>query len=353
LFSVNIAVSSAEVISANVVSVTTATDHGLALDDIVNITAGRLQNTIDGVIYNSPDDTHAKFDTSSEHDFTAHIYADDNSTVEFSGFTAPAWNTTHELLQVPNRNQIVVPIPSGETIPPVLTDNEIVYEDRPAGLLGEWVVTDVISTTEFKFTVSGVPDLPINPITGLEYVALKNVSVHACADIDRAREIYTAIKPSTLTLFVIFADLDVSKDRKNMSDFVATPTNAEEARLLLAQNFSTVVFFDISDQLSGADAQEQACGEVFEALMKVLYVYRKDNYKSQFETITLGHGSDVNNTSYYTHVYDWQLSLLIDRNVGFADHRDVALRNLNYDLHPFDADNPETWELRIDLDEDS
>ena len=348
LFSKKLTIASADVVSASVVRVVTSVAHGLALTDVINVIAGRVENSLTAVAYDVTD-TYAKFTTADNHDFTAPIQSDDVSTLELAGFTAPAWNTTHTISDIENRENITIPIPGTEPIP-TLNGNEIVYEDRPAGIKGLWPVTNIIDPVTFEFTVSGVPGLPVNPVDGLEVDY--DVAIGISADIPRAIEVYT--KQNTkddVVLFITFTDVDVSKDRNTLNDFTLTSTNQDESRLMIGQKFSTVAFFKITETISAAQAQEYAYGEVFEALLKSLYMFRKDNFKSQFGNIFLGSGPGINNTAYYTHVYDWQLPVLIDKSTGFVDPKDVAYRNMDIIAHMFTIDNPAILELGINLDE--
>lgn len=349
LFSTSKTVTSAESISTDTIRVETSEDHGLVVTDLINVTDGRLQNTLTAVEYNS-DSTLATFTTESDHDFTTPRYENDPSTVEFFGFIFGFWNTVHDISDIPSRTQITVPVPSGASTPPTLTGTEVVYEDRPSAPNGLWPVTAVNSTTEFEFTVAGVPALPLNQLTDLSYTALRDVSVAVCANFERAVQIYTAQTGTKHKLFVIFNDLEISKDRHMLNDLLLVPNAGDNAQLLTAQNFSTTVFFDISDKLSGADAQELAYGDVFNALMSSLYTYRKDNYLSKFGAISTGHGPGINTSSSYAHVFDWQFPLLVDRRIGFSDPRDVAMRNMQQNWHPFDLDNPDTLDAEINLD---
>lgn len=349
LFSVTVDVLSATVIAPDTVQIITNTIHGLSIGNAIIATAGLLENNIVAVEYRE-DDTIARFTTDDEHDFTKPTKADDPDTIEIAGFTSAVWNTTHTLIGVPNRKTFEIAVPDSEPIP-TLNGNELVYEDRPVGLKGVWSVDTAPSPTTFTFKVNNVPPLPVNPIKDL--AATSRIRMAAASDFARAQAAYT--KESNISdawLYLIMNDLDVSKDRHTLNDSVASFYAQDEARLMLMQNFSTIVFFPTTGSLSGATAQETAYGNLYEYLLKVLYGFRADNRKSQFLTVSTGHGAGAYNTAYYVHSYEWQLPYYIDFSFGFADYQDVAFRDLQYDIRLFDPDNPDPLELIVNLDEE-
>lgn len=353
-FSVPIDVASAEVTAARTVKVTTNAAHTLQIGNTIVVTAGRLENDITGVEYRESD-TIVRFTTGAEHDFTKPVKENDPNTVQLANFTDSIWNTTHTLTGIPDRTHFEIAVPNSEPIP-TLNGNEIVYEDRPKSLKGTWGITSVPSTTEFTFDVSAdTPELIVNPIDSL--AGTQASEIFSAATMERAQAVYTdssnVVGSTEMTLFIIMGDVDVSKDRHTNTDAVAGFYNGDEARLQTIHNFRTFVFIDTKNDLTGRQAQERAYGEIWEALLKSLFAYRKDNEKSQFLTVPIGHGIGQYNTAYYMHVYDWQLPQDIDQTFGFKDSQDVAFRDINrYNIPPFEPDNPATWRLQINLDEE-
>jgi hypothetical protein len=349
LFSTLLDIDSAEVIFADVVNAETATPHGLVPGSVVVVVAGRLQNSIIGVEL-LQDDTIARFTTGAEHDFTAPISVNDLKTFSFFGFDDPAWNGTHDITNIPNRLTIETNVPDGATIPVVLSGGEGVYEDRHVGINGVWPVETTPSDTQFTLRVSGVPDLPINPIEGLTIQPRARIA--AAADFARAEAAYTKDSSGLPWLYVVMGDVDISKDRHSLNDADATFLDQDVAKLLLLQNFSTVAFFDTTTSLTGATVQETIYGELYTALISTLYGMRKPTRLSSFRAISRGHGATVYNSAYYAQSFDWQLPQYITWEVGFVPPDDVAMRNIDYTLLPFDADNPDGLELRLNLDEE-
>ena len=181
--------------------------------------------------------------------------------------------------------------------------------------------------------------------------------IGAAATFDRAEKAYTKILPQESDgirknwLYVVMNDVDVSKDRHTMSDAVASFSNQDEGRLDILTNFSTYVFIDTTQSLTGARAQEIIYGELFDALLKTLFGFKEDNEKSRFLAVPTGHGQGGYNSAWYAQNYEWQMPQLIDWQSGFSDPQDVAGRDYCGDLRPFVIENYESLELNINMDE--
>lgn len=344
-FSDLVDIQSAEVISGDTVRVTTNSAHGLTAGYDLIVVSGLLENPIvsvqaltDSVI----------FTTSFNHDFITPSKPNDLKTLTLSGFTDVDWNGEHDIITVPTRKFFEIPIPEGASVP-TLTGSEIVYEDRPAGLKGVWEIVNIPSSTQFDFEVTGRPSFPINTISNLKIAS--RVFIHRALDIQRAEELYTkGINQADNVAFLIAQDVEASRDRHTLNDSIMSVTTQNEARLMMLTSFSTVVFFKTTDQIAGNEAQELAYGEVFDSLTKAVYGMKSENNNTRFLVISNGHGAGKYNTAYYTHVYEWQLPEHITYKSGFRESVNVALRRIEYTLHPFDLENVETLELNIDFD---
>jgi hypothetical protein len=344
LFSVPVSVQSASAIADRTVRVTTTDTHTYQVGNPVIITAGLLNNSISGVEFRE-NDTIARF-TTDQHDLTAPQKVNDVKTVTLSGFTNAAWNTTHSIQGISDRTHFDILVPTGEGIP-VLTGSEVLYEDRPYGIKGVWNITAVTATT-FDFEIS--PDIPVLPVNDITELACTIESrIYHAANFPRAKDIYT--KNEQTVLFVVMDPVSISNDRKTTTDAVANLTSSNYRTLQMLQNINVVIFINTKNDIAGTQAQEKAYGELFEALLKTLFAFRKDNSKSRFLLIPTEHGQSDYNTEYYSHTYSWQLPQDINILDGFLDPQDVAFRDINeYNLPPFNPDNPATFRLRINLD---
>jgi hypothetical protein len=354
LFTETLDVDTATITDHSKITVITNTPHGLTTGNVVVVSSGILHNSI--VSANEIVGTNfVRFTLADTHDFTTTNSDGEPQTVSLRGFSEQGWNTEHEIVLVEDVDSFAVEIPVGVTIPVVLTGNEIALENRSDGVIGNWAIEE-ISSTEFNITITNAPSLPFHQLQPIDK-QIENFNVFAksrivvAADITRAEAMYTKVQNSQQAwLFLIMMSHDISRDRNTFNDSIATFTDQDEMLLLTIQNFSTAVFLDTSNSLSGAAAHEVVYGDLYEALNKTLFGYRSPIADfSRFLTVAAGHGPGTYNTSYYTHVYDWQLSQYINRDFGFSDTRDVAFRYISYDLHPFKIDEPDIFKTNIDL----
>lgn len=350
-FSVLVTVSSSTVTAADVVTVN-APSHGLSVGDSLAISSGRIHNPITAAQLDSSGEK-VVFTTRDDHDYIYLFEPNFPSEIILSGFTFSGYNTTHRIQGVPNRRNVIIDLPTGETLAPVLNGNEVAEEDRNLGIRGFHNVSSIIDADNFTIQINGVPPLSIGPITGLEVI--RNIRVAAVADIDRAREIYTKQDPGMeVWAFVIMGDVDVSKDPHTLNDTTAGFTIQDFQLLRFMQNFSVVVFIPTVRDLSGSEAQNLAYKPIFNELTQVLYGYGFNDPDStiQYVTVNNGHGGNAPyNSSWYEHVYDWQLPFAIDYADGVDLRADVAFRNIEstWDLN---RDEAAQLILNINLDEE-
>lgn len=316
LFSIMADVQVAEIISSDTVRVTTVSPHNLSVSKLIMCKNGKIKNKI---VSGTMSDDYVVFKTEYNHDFTLQ-----NNSIEIIGFTDSIWNGTHELVNVPNRQSLTINKPEG-AISPVLTGSEAVYENRPFGINGSFVVTNIVSDTIFEYQISERPDLPINTISDLSVAT--GWYIFTAANFVRAQQLYT--KNNKTCLFLIMTDADITKSSRSLGPASAIFQSANINLLNIIQNFSTTVFINTTENINGEAAQNLAYEEIFEALLRTLYCY---NPTTQYSVVSNGHGQGEYNTSFYTHVYDWQLPYSISNEDGVENLRNVAFRNLDYDL---------------------
>ncbi len=350
LFSITRTVTSAEVLSADTIQIVSS-NHGLSVSDAIAISGGLVHTPI--TISQLEGTTQVKFTTNIDHDFTSpSVPPNFEVTATFAEFTNSLYNTIQTIQNVPNRRNLIIDLPSGETVAPTLNGNEYVIEDRNLGIKGFHTVTSVIDTNTFTVQILGIPDLPINPITNL--TMLTNVRVTAAADIERARKIYTKQTTNSTWIFVIMGTVDISKDRHTLNDATAGFTAQDFQVLRFLQNFSTVVFVPTQDDVSGSAAQNLIYNDIFRDLNKVLFGYGFNDPDSviPYVTVTDGHGpNSPYKTAWYEQVFNWQLPFATNFEAGFDQQPDVAFRDIN-STWDNNSDTAAQLILNIDLDED-
>lgn len=332
--------------SGNTVTVTKS-GHGLTNGQTVIVGAGKFRNGLDGIVDNG--DGTVRITTASQHDLTEARMPNDPTTLTLGGFANAAWNGSHTIVSVPNRETFEIAFPDGEDTLPSLT-GAYLLESR-ADFFGSHVVT-VNSGSEFEFTVSGVPAFPTGVVEGIDIVTA--IRVWGAASIDRAREMYTKFASGKAVLFVIMTDADISKDRHALNDGVGAFTRGNLGRQMILQNFATTVFLPTNNDLSGHTAQNSAYADVFRALSAVLYgfTFSDPDTAQEYVAVSNGHGQGEYNSAYYTHVYDWQVpSVALIENSGWAFSPDVAWRDIESTWN-VDSDAAAQMTLNVDLDDE-
>ena len=350
-FSDSLVISSATISDGRTISCVTPTDHDFSVSDPIMLIGGQTPNNISSVALDVADTT-LLIEFASVHDFTEPNDTIGTESLTCSGFNESEWNTTLSITEVPTDQSVIVTFPTGATGIPTFT-TATGYEERPLSIFGTQAIATVPTTTTFTIELStDVPELPAGDIINLS--ATVGARIAAADTIKRAEEIYTKVAANDdLWAFVIMLDADVSKDRHTLNDSVASFTHQNEMRLRTLNNFSVVVFFRTANSVSGVTAQELAYGEVYVDLLSVLYGFggfATDDDNSSFVTVSAGHGVGISNTSYYTHVYDWQIPVDITIDNGFRFYQDVAARNIDVSFGLPTADNDEKLTIAISLE---
>jgi len=321
------------------------TDHGYSAGKKIVISAGDTRNEIVGATLN-PDGT-VRFETAFDHDLIQPSQTNDDQTLTMGGWGS-VWDGVHDIDGIPNRRFFEVVLPDGETIAPTPDGNQYLVDNIGLGLQ---VVATVIDDDNFTVDISNLPNMPTGIVDGLEIIS--GFRIAAAADFKRAEAAYSKQNTDEPYLFVIMGDVDASKDRHTENDAIAGFTGQDNMLLRLLQNFSITVFIPTHDEISGADAQDLAYDTIYKSLLKAVYGYEfqdADNSIS-YVAITSGHGPGIYNSSYLTHVYDWQLPAAIDFSDGFTMQDDVAFRDIedSFNLHD---DDYATMTANINLDEE-
>lgn len=326
-------------VSGNTVTVN-APAHGLISGAMVSVVAGLAQNKITGYADNG--DGTVRFTTEAPHDLTAPRLFLDAQNLTISGFAAP-WAGVFKIVSIPSSTTFEVSKPSGAGVP---SGTGYLIEDRPLGLRGIFPVT-VVSAGTFTYQTRGLA-YPANPVIGLKIC--KGLRIAGAADIKRAEAAYGTFQKSNVSAaFVIMTDTSTSKDRRAESDLKSATTIGTAKRITMIDTFSVVVFIPTQNDLTGYRAQELAYGPLYNAMQASLFGAFKAS--GGFEATMVGHGAGSYNTSYYSHVYEFELGRHEDWTSGFIPQETVAIHNLDVELVPFGIE-PEKLLLDINLPQD-
>lgn len=343
LFTVKLTITAATISAGNVLNVTSAASHGMSAGDVFVLSVGTARNPLTSAVL--VDDDYVKFTTVYDHDLTKPNLPLDDQTLTLGGFSS-VWDGEHIIVDVPNRRNFTVALPTGETAAPTVDESQYLMESITAGV---YTVLTVPDTDNFTADLSALPELATGTVDDLSVIT--GFRIAAAANFTRASEIYAEQATGEPYLFVIMTDADVSKDRHTLNDAVAGFTNQDTNLLRILQSFSTTIFIPTTEDLSGADAQDIAYSTLFTALNSALFGYPFVSSLIKYRTVPSGHGPGEYNSAYYVHVYDWQAPFVIDYEDGFMQMPDYAFRDIVQTLQLFnDAEAEMIANINLDVD---
>lgn len=342
LFTVKLTITAATISAGNILNVTSS-GHGMSAGDVFVLAVGTARNPLTSAVL--VDDDYVKFTTVYDHDLTKPNLTLDDQTLTLAGFGS-VWDGEHTIIDVPNRRNFTVALPSGETSAPSVDESQYLVESITPSV---YTVATVPDVNTFTAILSNIPDLAIGTVDNLSIIS--GFRIAAAANFNRAVDIYAEQATGEPYLFVIMTDADVSKDRHTLNDAVAGFTNQDANLLRILQSFSTTVFIPTTEDLSGADAQDLAYSTLFTALNSALFGYPFNTSIIKYRTVLSGHGPGEYNTAYYVHVYDWQTPFVINYEDGFLQTPDVAFRDIEQTLKLF-GDSGTEMIANINLDDD-
>lgn len=338
-FTEKLNITSAAIGAGNILSITAAA-HGKSAGQYVVIGAGTVRNPIIDSIQTYPI---AIFTTEYDHDLTKPSLLNDDYYLTIGGFGG-VWDGQHQIIEIKNRYNFQINMPSSSI---VLSGTEYLSESIP---IGAYQIATTPTLNTFTIDLSSSRALPVGIVDNISIVS--NYRIAAAADINRARDVYSKQDTGKAYLFVIMTDTDVSKDRNFLNDSIAELTRKDMLLLRLLQSFSVSVFIPTVNDISGAAAQNLAYDEIFKALLFSLYGYSINGGMYKSVCIPAGMGPGEYNSSFYTHVYDWQLPFIINFEDAIPHESDRAFRNLDYN-HLIGGDNTiDVTISTIDLDEE-
>lgn len=341
-FSETLAISAASIEAGNVLTLTSVA-HGKSVGQYLLVNAGQVRNAL---VASSLIDPTVRFTTAYDHDVTKPTLENDDYYLTLNGF-GNVWDGEHEIIEVPNRQNFEVNLPTGETLAPAVDGSQYMLEAIPQGAFQIATVPDDDTIT---INYDSARELPVGIVDGIEII--DGFRICAAADYNRAREVYNRQETGKAYLFVIMTDIDVSKDRNIVNDSIAELTRKDLMLLRLLQSFSTTIFLPSTEDISGADVQELAYDEIFNALLKTIFGYAIDGSMYKCVVVPSGMGPGEYNSAFYVHVYDWQLSYIINFQDGMPFPPDRAFRDIDaYNLIGGD-DTSNMTTLPNDLDEE-
>jgi hypothetical protein len=330
------------------VSVTTATDHGLASNDYANIVGAKTYITIDTL---TQINGVATATTSQDHTLTLaqeEVRLGREKFVNISGANESEYNGSHKLLSVPDRGTFTFEIspsaPTPATGSPILEIFGLGYE-------GRHLVT-VVDPTNFTFQTSETPNSPaIGTIEARTKARISGAVEPAVAELA-----YTKKEPGKIWAFVVTGDKVANKDRHNKSDAISAFGSGDEYRQLVIQPFSILCFFPATDYIAARQSRDAADDLVLPFCKSLLRFkifspnFTEDPYSG---TVFSGDRFLLYNNAYYVHQYDFETTAWMVYGDTIDPEYEAAFRDISLSfessLNP-DAGVIMTADIKLDTD---
>lgn len=323
--------------SGGLVTASTATAHGYATGDILNIIAAQENvpitsiSTVDGV---------ATVVTSSDHGLTLDYQDPINQPeVEIFDCTVSGYNGSFVLVSVDNRTQFSFTIIGN---PGAATDGGV-KKLSPAGYSGLKEIT-VTTSTAFTYVAE---NLTANGVGG---VAHSDLRISGDIDIERFGEAYSKQATAKLWLAVVPNPTAASKSRHSLNDSTSQFTEGQEYRQNILPAVNIYLFVPTSNKLSGRGAYDTAIEEsipLFNSLLtfKIASPYCISNYSGiTFEA----HGPFNYNSAFYVHEFTFSTVQQLVIGDGYTPNLDVAFRDIEFDLTPEHGSEKMNSKIKLD-----
>lgn len=275
-------------------TVTTIGSHGLQTGDPVVLVNFSMRNFL--AYWSNVGDIYT-FTTEQDHDLTLGWH----ETVSLSGFIEAEWNTTFELIDVPNRRTFKI---SSSLPSPTTSYKAELLENRIDGVDGYYQIT-VTAPSAFRIE----SDHFITAIYSGGSV-LSGVRVAAAANIDRVLEQYTKQNTDDLWMIVLPVDVDVAKSIYADSDAVATITASDDFRLRLLDGFTLAIIKSTVNESAAVEAVDLCRHDLLKPILKTLCGVRFESgltTSGDFRSSLIGHGVMQYTEAYIVYRYDFEV----------------------------------------------
>lgn len=328
-------------VSSGVATITTKVAHNLTTGDNVVLRNVAYKNPIDSV---SQSGLIFTFTTSSDHDLTYGWPEHEN--ILLSGFTDSVWNSSFDLIGVPNRRTFKAR--SGNNLP-VLNGLERLIEVRSDGVNGRYPV-DVVNSTSFKIT----GDFQDGSYVGGTISSAQRIS--GAATEQRALEQYTAQSTNSLWMFVVMKDATVGRDRTSQSDSISTKTTGTDMRLRLIDGFYILIFKNTSDDISAIEAIDLCRHDLLLPILRTVNGVRFDTglaFDGDFRCIFTGHSYSDYNRAVIIYRYEFEVSMDLTNEDSVVPEDTRAFRDIDFTSTIRDDEDVEAMTiLPVNLDDE-
>lgn len=329
--------------ASTVLTVTTKQVHNFETGDIVSLVGATAVIPITSI---SRVLTVATMVTTTDHDLTAAIA----TTIIISGATEAEFNGTFTVLSIVNRRTITFAVvDSGATSvtgSPVLEKAESPLRDYNLSYRVESVPDNRAFTV-----IHSATSLP-NPIGTI--IARGKPRISAVADMQRADDVYTAMKTDDWWMFAVLGDVTPSKDSNvTASGATADANKGNYLRQILQQTLSLAVFVPTKDEIAGRLARD-LMEDLFPFICQCLLWSKFDSGLASGKQNTLmfsGHGLLGYDSAVYKHRFNFEQSADLGGRDAVAADLDVAFRDMTFSMVPDLGTEDVPMTATVDLDD--
>ena len=279
---------------AGLVTVNTATPHGLSTGNHVLVNRVEVLHTVTAVEVRNKE---VYFTLASDHDLTE----DFGFTAQITGANQSAYNATFPVVHVPNRRTFSIKLPIGQTTAP--TGTLIFHEFPQIGYGAPYPIT-VVDPDTFTFQFP----TPLTQAT-LNMTIARGQRIIGVPDLERAVELYTTKPDGKYYAFVCMEIATVSKDRNIYNDSLTSLAATTDLRQLLIEPFSVYVFLPTTLEMGAVRQIDDCYEEIRNAMIKSVVGLKLETglwaaaYSGAYFT---GHGLIAYNKAFYVHQYRFE-----------------------------------------------
>ncbi len=311
------------------ISVTTSTDHGLSVGNLVNIVDVKAPNTITSLTAVGNVATAA---TADPHDLTELPPGSTlSNTVEITGATESEYNGELEIVSVPDRNTFSYRLLVDATVSPATGSPTLLQFFDRRGFNGRHIVTSVVSTTVFEYTLTSF--IPLQD--GVGGVIRMRHRITRAESIESAEATYSRQNNTELWCYAVLDNTESSKDRDISTDAGQEKATGLDARQRIIFNASLFVFFPATQSIRGGAERDDASSVIMADIISSIVGARLPTGLTEYTWSAVTYNGDNKNEyvhAYYVHQYDLQQTVDITGCDRLPVSDTVALQQIDFSI---------------------
>lgn len=310
------------------VTVTTGSDHGLVVGDIVNVSDVEFRNALASL--ESVDGT-AYAVTTSIHDLTEGF----STVVEIEGAVEPEFNGEFpDDIFIKDRNNIQYSMEP--RFDGTATGSPVLVERNLVPFTGQFEVTSVIDSTNYTFEIYA----DFGTFTSTCRTANNNSRIGVAFDLDHAKSMYTPQDLGDYWLFIMPEPTTVSANRDINSDFTVRWWNGEEYKQEIQESVTILVIAKANEKITPVDIIDTCRIDIRNAINLSMVGYEPTrSVSSKYSNIGyLGDEPADWDKSMYIHAYTYSSVVQLSTDDTFTP-RSVALQEFTANYFDNDTNN--------------